>query len=314
MAIGLLLGIAMGLCAGFLREFMDATFSDESEITTDLKLPVLASIPVVTPPKSEKAGIVKRRSLALLPSPGKVEEFATFSLHNADTKVTQVVFNPMTVAGEQYRLVRASLSMMQKQNGVKSILIASAIPNEGKSFVAACLAGILAQETDKSVLLVHADMRTASGSKLLGVDQRKPLIGLSEVLQGTAHVEDALLKSSEINLYFLPAGKVDNDPTDLLSRPQFENLLRDASRRFDWVIIDSPPVLALADANLMVPLCDAALLVVRAGKTPANLVKDSIQRIGRERISGVLLNGCRSIKTSHYYKHYYPQIVAVKKK
>src|SRR5262249_1648664 len=158
--------------------------------------------------------------------------------------------------------------LLQKQNGTKCLLTVSTIPSEGKTFVAACLSGILAQETGKAVLLIHADMRTLAGSKLFGLQAREPLVGLSDVLQGVTSVDDALLKCSELNLSLLPCGRTVQNPTDLLSGPAFENLLRDVTQRFDWVIVDSPPMLALADASLMLPLCDAALMVVHAEKTP----------------------------------------------
>jgi tyrosine-protein kinase Etk/Wzc len=149
-------------------------------------------------------------------------------------------------------------------------------------------------------------MRTSTGLQTLGINSRNtPPIGLSEVLQGSAEVKDAILKSIELNLYVLPAGKTVINPIELLCTPQFETLLRDIGPDFDWIIVDSPPILALADARLLVPLCDAALLVVRAEQTPVNLVKDCIERVGRDNICGVLLNGARNIKSSHYYAAYY---------
>src|SRR5262249_372894 len=152
------------------------------------------------------------------------------------------------------------------------------IPGEGKSFVAACLAGGLAQEAGKSVLLLQADIRTINSSKMLGVHRKESFVGLNEVPQGLANCEGVLLKCAELNLYLLPSGKPVENAVDLLSKPEFENLLHDISQRFDWVIIDSPPILALADASVMAPLADATLMVVRAEMTPANLVKDSLER------------------------------------
>jgi capsular exopolysaccharide synthesis family protein len=143
----------------------------------------------------------------------------------------------------------------------------------------------------------------------LGVNHREPPIGLSDVLQGSAHFDDAVFKCQELNLYLLPAGRPVNNPADLLSKPEFENLLREISQRFDWIIIDSPPILALADARVMAPFSDAMLMVVRAEKTPTNLVRDSIQRIGRDRICGVVLNGARHSKSAYYYGQYYKQIL-----
>ena len=306
-AVACLLGLGIGLGIAFLREFADSTLADEDEVSSRLKLPVLASIPIVASTQPEKKRSTSSKPmLSLIPSPIETYERASFSLHAADSKVKQVIFGPVSIAGEQYRVVHASLALKRKQHGLKSILIASTIPNEGKSFVAACLAGILAREAGNSVLLIHADMRTSKGWQMLGIHHGDSSpIGLSEVLQGSANVKDAILKSTEFNLYVLPAGKIVSNPTELLCTPQFENLLHDVGPSFHWIIIDSPPILALADARLLVPLCDAALLVVRADKTPANLVKDCIDRVGKDHICGVLLNGARNIKSSHYYEPYY---------
>jgi polysaccharide biosynthesis transport protein len=311
LSLGLLVALGSGFGAAFAREFLDSTIGDEEEVSRQLNLPVLASIPTVV--ANGRAQPAPRRPV-LAPVAADSEEGATFSLYRADRKVSNVVLDPTTIAAEQYRLARASLSMMQKQNGLKSLLISSTIPNEGKSFVAACMAGILAQETDKSVLLVHADMRTTNGSEVMGLGHREPIVGLSEVLQGSADLEQALLKCTELNLYFLPSGRSVNNPSDLLCLPAFEKLIRDLYHRFDWLVIDSPPVLALADASLIIPVCDAALIVVRAEKTPANLVKDSVQRLGKEHVCGVVLNGARRIKSSHYYKNYYRRIVPMAKR
>ena len=306
LAVGCLLGLGIGLGIAFLREFADSTLADEDEVSSRLKLPVLASIPIVPSSQPKKRSTSSKRMLSLIPSPIETCEPASFSLHAADSKVKQVIFGPVSIAGEQYRVVHASLALKRKQHGLKSILIASTIPNEGKSFVAACLAGVLAREAGNSVLLIHADMRTSKGLQMLGLNHRDSSpIGLSEVLQGSANVNEAILKSTELNLYLLPSGKIVSNPIELLCTPQFENLLRDIGPSFHWIIIDSPPILALADARLLVPLCDAALLVVRADKTPANLVKDCIDRVGKDHICGVLLNGARNIKSSHYYEPYY---------
>jgi len=304
-AAGWLLGLGIGLGIGFLREFADTTLADEDEVSSRLKLPVLASIPIVVQSKRETRGATSTQKLLLIPSPTETNENGRFTLRAADSKVRRVIFGPVGAAGEQYRVVQASLAMMRKQQSLKCLLIASTIPNEGKSFVASCLAGILAQEAGKSVLLIQADMRTSNATQMLGIHHRDPLIGLSDVLRGSADVKEAILNSTELNLYVLPAGNVVTNPTELLCTPRFENLLRGIGQSYHWILIDSPPILALPDARLLVPLCDAALLVVRAEKTPAKLVNDCIERVGKDKICGVLLNGVRNIKASHYYEPYY---------
>jgi capsular exopolysaccharide synthesis family protein len=229
---------------------------------------------------------------------------AKFDLAAADRRIRNVI-EPLTLAGEQYRLLRAKLSLMQRQRGIKSLLVTSSVPVEGKTFTACCLAGVFAQEPGKRVLLIDADMRKPRAEQTLGVDVPIAPVGLSQVLRGEKHAEDVLLSSSDSGLFLLPAGPVPDDPAELLSSPILELTIKNLSQIFDWVVIDSPPVISLADATLIAPLCDAALLIVRAGKTPSKLVLEAAQRIGKERICGVVLNRCRQSRATYYYYGYY---------
>jgi capsular exopolysaccharide synthesis family protein len=233
-----------------------------------------------------------------------------FHLRGIEETIREVISNPNTMAGEHYRLVRAKLSAMQKNVGLKSIMITSAIPNEGKTFSSCCLAGILAQEPGKKVLLIDADFRTSSAGRVLGVG-RGP-IGLADVLRsgvsGYADIERALIKCSEMELYLLPAGVLARNPAELLGSADFEAMMRHAQQHFNWIIIDSPPVLAVADASLIAPITDASLLVMHTGKTGSSLLKDAVKRIGPERICGVVLNRAKNLKTNRYYSYYQSQI------
>src|SRR5262249_17329939 len=155
--------------------------------------------------------------------------------------------------------------------------------------------------------------RTASAAHALGLYDRSSLSGLSEVLTGKADVENCLLQCAESNLSFLPAGQSVENPTELLSSPRLQQVMRDLMLLFDWVIVDSAPVLPLADTNLLLPLFDSALLVVRAESTAASVVKECIGKVGRDRISGVVLNCVRDVKATHYYSHYYNRLVETQK-
>jgi Mrp family chromosome partitioning ATPase len=237
--------------------------------------------------------------------------------------VRDVIMDPLSLAGEPYRLMQAKLALMQKERGIKTILITSAVPNEGKTFSACCLAGMLARQRDKKVLLIDADLRTGSASRMLGLNGK--LSGLQELLDGNAslglmqsssednedtflmdafRLEQSVLKCAEVNLYFLPSGTTPDAPSQLYNLPELERLIRQAEALFDWVIIDSSPVLALADANLLAPICDATLFVVRSRKTNAALVKEAIQRIGPERICGLLVNRVGGTSSNAYYSYY----------
>jgi Mrp family chromosome partitioning ATPase len=121
------------------------------------------------------------------------------------------------------------------------------------------------------------------------------------------------MKCAEMNLSVLPAGELSDKPADLLSSPELERQLRQVGQLFDWVIIDTPPVLVLADAKIIAPLCDTALFVVNCAKTPKTILKEAIQRIGRAHFSGVVLNRVRKIQSLGYYSYYHEQIPYQKK-
>jgi capsular exopolysaccharide synthesis family protein len=323
---GCMAGILMGLGLGFLREFLDPSLQTEEDAAAELQLPVLISIPVVAtgrkknrkkiPPPKQGLAVVPRKDELLDARAGGM-----FHLDSADTNVRSIVLDSATIAGEQYRLMSARLSVLQNQRKVKSLLISSAIPNDGKTFMACSLAGVLAREPGKKVLLIDADLRTGSAGKTLGLSRES--LGLSELLRnslttsdrdtdssGEAHPNTPILKRTlwkctDVNLYFLPSGGTVDSPADLLGSRELERLLRYAETLFDWVIIDSPPVLGLADTNLLVPVCGSALLVVNSGKTPAAAAKEAIHRIGSERLSGIVMNRVRTINSVKYYGKYY---------
>jgi capsular exopolysaccharide synthesis family protein len=239
-------------------------------------------------------------------TPARMEVHSTevLNLKSADPRVRDV-WDPITLVGEQFRLLRAKLALIQKQRGVKTLLVTSAAPGEGKTFIACGLSGVLAQEPGRRVLLVDADLRRPQAAKDLGVNGNRDLSGLSDVLQGKIEIMDALVSSPEANLFFLPAGREPENPSELLSSPLLSKSLKGVAECFDWIVIDSPPVAALADTSVLSPLCDAVLMIVHSGHTPSKLIKDSIQRIGRDRICGVVMNRSKNIKSHRYYYKYY---------
>jgi protein-tyrosine kinase len=250
---------------------------------------------------------VKSESFSREDAPAKLEirSDAKFDLAAADRRIRSVL-DPVTLVGEHYRLLRAKLSLLQKERGIKTLLITSSLPFEGKTFTACCLAGVFAQEPGKRVLLIDADLRKPRAGQDLGVNHASRPEGLSNILRGEKSAEDVLLSSSKLDFFLLPGGPVPEDPAELLSSAHLEHTLRDMTEIFDWIVIDSPPVIALADATLIARLCDAVVMVVHTDRTPSKLVKESIERIGRDKICGVILNRGRHVKSSqYYYYHYY---------
>jgi capsular exopolysaccharide synthesis family protein len=223
-----------------------------------------------------------------------------FDFKSADA-VIRAVLEKETVAGEHYRLLRAKLSFLQKQQPLKTLLVSSAVDGEGKSFVACCLAAVLAQERGKRVLLIDADFRKAGASHALGLNGHGQFGGLAQILQGETTIEEALMNCANLDLHFLPAGQLLSNPSDLLGWHALQRELKGLTSLFDWIVIDSPPIIPLADANLLAPVCDGVLLVVRANKTSTKYVKNAIERIGKTKFCGVVLNQVRHPRSSPYY-------------
>ena len=229
------------------------------------------------------------------------EEFdfsgATFQMKRA--------MDPGTILGEQLRILRTRLSLMQKQNGLKTVLMTSTVPQEGKSFTSGALAGVMAQESGKRIVVIDADLRKHGSGRDYGIKGSSRSIGTTQVLQGVSEFQKSLMKSVDPEFWFLPSGTLPLNPSELIGSPEMEKMLRFAAEKFDWVIVDGPPALALPDPSLIAPLCDTVVLVVRVKSTPAKLVNETINKIGRERICGVVLNRQKQIHSSRYYYQYY---------
>ncbi len=239
-----------------------------------------------------------------VPARAELRSAIQFDLKSADLGIKSIL-DPVTLVGEQFRVLRATLDQLQKQRGIKVVLVTSAGPGEGKTFTACGLAGVIAQEPGKRVLLVDGDLRKPHAGKQVGLaGDPEAHRGFSDVLRGDLPAGDALLSAMDGGLFLLPAGKVPPNPSELLSSPNLEAGLKAVRDLFDWVVVDSPPVLPLSDAGILAQACDTVLFVVHAGVTPSKLVKEAIARIGREKVCGILLNRVRHFKSSHYY-HYY---------
>lgn len=251
----------------------------------------------------EQANQVLDTETLLTTSGLNLKNDSMFDLGGADNRM-KAILNPHSLIGEQYRMLRAKLSLMQKQSGVRTLLITSAVNSEGKTLLSCGLAAVLAQEPGRRVLLVDADLRKPDVYRFLGLIGEDRFSGVSRMLQGEVGLEEVVMSSKSGDLYLLPAGPIPPNPAELLSSRHFEQALKEAKRFFDWIVIDSPPVLPLSDTTMLAPLCDTALLVVNAKATPAKLVKSAIQMIGREKFCGVVLNHVRDLKTSSFYYYY----------
>jgi len=200
---------------------------------------------------------------------------------------------------EQYRRLAATLHQTQAQTGIKVVMVTSALVAEGKTLTAANVALTLSQSYQKQVLLIDADLRRPSMQELFGIPAGP---GLTEGL--TMSRESALpVHQVSARLGILQAGRPTSDPIAALTSERMRRLIEEARKNFDWVILDTPPVAVLTDANLVSSMTDGAVIVVRAGHTPYELVERAVAAIGRERTLGVVLNQAEP-HSNHYYAKY----------
>jgi capsular exopolysaccharide synthesis family protein len=214
-----------------------------------------------------------------------------------------VVSDASPLSIEQYRRLAAILHHTQNERGIKIVMVASALPDEGKTLTASNLALTLSESYRRTVLLVDADLRRPNLHDIFDVANGS---GLNDGL--TSRTERKLTLSHVTpQLTVLPAGKPDPDPMSVLTSERMRRVLTEAAEKFDWVILDTPPVELLPDANLLAAMVDAAVLVVSAGRTPYTSVQRAIAAIGRERILGVVLNRVEDKAFEHgaYYQGYY---------
>ena len=205
------------------------------------------------------------------------------------------------VGVEQYRRLAAFLHDAQLANGLRVVTITSALPKDGKTLTTINLALTLSESYSRRVLLIDADMRRPSVHSILGVNNNA---GLHEVLCGETQELPLVVVSPTLSV--LTAGVTHSTPLAGLSSNRMRVLLDDCASRFDWVLLDVPPVGLLADAQILGHLTGAVILVIRAGATPHAVVERAIAQIGRESIIGTVLNGVDepSAYASPYYENY----------
>jgi capsular exopolysaccharide synthesis family protein len=180
-------------------------------------------------------------------------------------------FDPKALISEQYKILRTNLLSLNKGKPPHVMVVTSSIHSEGKTVTSLNLAFSLAETVHKpKVLLVDADLRKGKVAKYLGVEQK---VGLSEVLSGKNSVDDALFHIEQDNLSFIVAGDTPENPAELLASERMKNFISDMRVKFDYILIDTPPIISVTDSGIVGSQVDGVLLVVQAGRTQRGIVR-----------------------------------------
>ena len=204
------------------------------------------------------------------------------------------------IAAEAFRLLRLRLERIREKKQMSSLLISSSIPREGKSMVALNLAAALAL-TSARVLLVDGDLRKPSLAMMLGLRSHP---GLTGFLEGGCDFEGSLCQIDPIGIYFVPGGNLINNPVEQVQSLRMRKFLSEATSTFDWVIVDSTPVLPFPESICLASLCDATLMVSRENVTTEEDYKRSLEALKGTNVVAGVLNAAEPIPSDQYYYAY----------
>jgi capsular exopolysaccharide synthesis family protein len=212
-----------------------------------------------------------------------------------------------SIAAEKFRFLGVRLRQLRQHRPLKKVLITSSIPQEGKSMVAANLACTLARRKQQKTLLLDGDLRRPALPQMFGLGK---LPGLCDWLQGQPRSMPNIYRLEGPGCWFLPAGSSPKNPLELMQSGRLPALMEQLNAWFDWIVIDSPPVLPLGDTSIWTRLADGVLLVTRQGATQKQQLQRGLEAIDQSKLIGALLNSSREAASSDYYSRYVPSAVA----
>ncbi len=274
--LAVLLGLVAGTGLAFFFEYLDNTIKLPEDIQKYLRVPYLGPVP----------------AMALDGKPEGDDRPELVTLHS-----------PKSTASEAYRGIRTSILFSSAEKQPQVLLVSSAAPQEGKTSTAVNLAITMAQ-TGGKVILLDCDMRKPSVHKVFGLPRDR---GMSSILVGNCEVKDALLNTPVPNLDMIPCGPIPPNPSEILGSPRMARLLELLRKSYTRVVIDTPPITAVTDAVVIGRLVDGAVVVVRAGATPREIVRNGLVQLKAvsSPILGVVLNGVDMDRDGYYYYQYY---------
>ena len=206
---------------------------------------------------------------------------------------------PTSLAAEQYRILCTRISQLRQDKRSYTLAVTSSLKSEGKTFTSLNLAISIARDFDEKVLLIEGDLKNPGLYEYL---KHPPGFGLTDVLEGKIDIDSCAVQMFDGQLSVLFAGKTAGNPSKLLSSIKMQEIMTTAREHYKYIIIDTPPIMPMADINIYSTLVDGILLVIKAGKTPRSLVKRAISTLAADnKIVGAVLNGVEPIHSKYYY-------------
>jgi capsular exopolysaccharide synthesis family protein len=272
MTMGVLGGLMLGLVLAFFLDYFDDRIKNPEEIKAYLDLPVLG----------------------LLPAVRGIEASQPYPRMNAAT---------WPKLNEAFRTLRTNVIFSSAEQGCRSVVVTSTGPNEGKTLVSSNFAISLA-EAGLRVLMIDADLRRPQQHNVFQVDQEP---GLSNLIVGGIKASEVIRKTSIPGLWILPAGRIPPNPAELLGSARFLEFLKSFSEHFDWMVIDTPPVMAVSDAAPVAHAATGVLFVVRSESVSRYAAQMAIEQLDNTRahIIGAVLNRVDLDRHAYYYSQYY---------
>jgi capsular exopolysaccharide synthesis family protein len=258
-------------------------------------------------PAAESRGVVDNFSVRSTPWE-KFESLPVSLLPNS--KLVSVVEKD-GLAAEKFRFLAVRLRHLQQRRPLKQLLITSTMPEEGKSMVAANLACTLASRRQQKTVLLEGDLRRPTVQKQLGIGK---VPGLSEYLAGTVDANPPIYRLDALGIWVVPAGHVPHNPLELMQAGRLSPFIEKLATWFDWIVIDSPPILPLADTSVWTRLADGILLVTRQGTTDKEQLKRGLEAIEPSKLLGAILNSSSKVAHSDYYQRYGHDAIAAEAK
>jgi len=299
--IAIVLGLGLGIGAALLIHSLDSKIRTYDDVRKYVSLPILGTIPHIQSDDIEIGNIEQKISSAK----GSEKEFYEKTLQQVQARLI-TNYSPKSSTAEAFRILRTNIVSRKKNSDCTTLLITSSGPKEGKSTIQTNLATALAQ-MDAKVILVDLDLRRPMVHTIIGFDKE---IGISDFLMDKSMKIESIIKKSNIeNLDVITSGLIPPNPSELLASKRMDETIEKLKEKYDYILFDSPPVIAVTDSMIMANKVDLLILVIRIDQADKNVVirtKELLDNIKVD-ITGIVINGIQPQKyySSYEYNYYY---------